>query len=79
VEHTIESDLRGEIDFLTRCDAAWRALREIVDMPDRRLELFLKVCLGNEGRLSATKRGLFAELNDDEVANMEAALRDAGL
>ena len=79
VEHTIETDLRDEIDYLTRFDTAWRALREIVDMPDRRLELFVKLCLGNDGTLSATKRSTFAELTDDEVARMQSAIRDAGL
>ncbi|MBK8098891.1 MAG: Fic family protein [Planctomycetes bacterium] len=79
VEQAIEEDLRGEIDYLTRFDAAWRALREIVDMPDRRLELFVRLCVGNGGRLSATKRPQFAELTDEEIARMEAALLAAGL
>jgi hypothetical protein len=76
---TIDTDLRAEIDYLVRFDAAWRALREIVDMPDRRLELFVKLCLGNDGRLAAGKRNQFAELSDAEIAGMEDALRDAGL
>jgi Fic family protein len=79
VEQSIDSDLQQEIDFLLRYDAAWRALREIVDMPDRRLELFLNLCIGNQGRLSSSKRSLFAELSDDEVAQLEAALKDSGL
>lgn len=79
LEHTIDTDLRAEIDYLVRFDAAWRALREIVDMPDRRLELFVKLCLGNDGRLAAGKRNQFAELSDAEIAGMEDALRDAGL
>jgi len=79
VERTIERDLVDELDFLARFDAAWKALREIVDMPDRRLELFLQLCLGNQGRLSDRKRGLFAELTDDEVARMEQVVKDHGL
>jgi len=79
VERTVDTDLRDEIDFLIRFDTAWRALREVVDMPDRRLERFLHMCLGNQGRLSATRRSQFAELSDDEVARMEQVLRDAGL
>jgi Fic family protein len=79
VEHTIDTDLRGEIDYLVRFDRAWRSIRDIVDMPDRRLELFLKLCLANGGRLSAGKRSHFAELTDAEIARMEATLHDAGL
>lgn len=79
VERTIEHDLAGELDFLARFDAAWRDLREIVDLPDRRLELFLRLCLGNHGKLSARKRALFAELTDEELAGMEAVVQASGL
>lgn len=48
-------------------------------MPDRRMQLFVQVCLGNQGKLSASKRKQFPELSDDEVAAMEQALGDAGL
>lgn len=78
VERAIDVDLRDEIDFLLRYDAAWRALREIVDMPNRRLELFLKLCLANQGQLAKGKRGQFPELRDDEILRMEAALRSIG-
>lgn len=79
VERTIDTDLRGEIDYLVRFDRAWRSIRDVVDMPDRRLELFLKICMANGGRLSAGKRSQFAELTDAEVARMEAILHDADL
>jgi hypothetical protein len=42
------------------------------------LELFLRLCLSNRGRLSALERGSFAELGDDEVAAMEKVVREAG-
>ena len=50
---------------------------EIVDMPDRRVALFVRLCMQNGGRLSVTKRHLFAELDDVEVAAMQAAIGDA--
>jgi hypothetical protein len=49
------------------------------DLPDRRLELFLRLCLGNHGRLSARERGLFPELTDEEVAAMEQVVQESGL
>lgn len=79
VERTVDRDPAEELDFHARFDVAWRELREIVDLPDRRLELFLKLCLGNQGRLSARKRALFAELSDEEVAALERVVQDAGL
>ena len=45
-------------------------------MPDRRASLFVRLCM-QSGRLSAAKRQRFAELDDAEVAAMEAAVRDA--
>ena len=50
---------------------------KIVDMPDRRVALFVRLCMQNGGRLSATKRRLFAELNDVEVAVMQASVGEA--
>jgi Fic family protein len=79
VERTIDTDLREELEFLGRYDAAWRTLRETVDMPDRKLELFIKLCFANHGRLSASKRNQFRELSDEEVELLEEALRAAGL
>ena len=51
-------------------------MREIVDMPDRRASLFVRLCM-QRGRLSAAKRRRFPELDDAEIAAMEAAVRDA--
>jgi hypothetical protein len=79
VERTIERDLVDELDFLERFDEAWKAVREIVDLPDRRLELFLRLCFGNRGRLSALERALFSELTDDEVEAMEQVVQERGL
>jgi hypothetical protein len=79
VERTIDVDLQNEIEFLVRYDAAWRRLREVVDMPNRRLELFLKLCFANQGRLSKTRRDQFAELTDDEIARLEQVLRESGI
>ncbi len=45
-------------------------------MPDRLIDLFIKLCLQNNGRLSARKReSHFGLLTDGELANMEDAVR----
>lgn len=77
VAETVEKDIPEELRFLGIHDRAWKLVREIVDMPDRRLALFLKICLENEGKLSKRKRDEFSELSDSEVATMEAAIREA--
>ncbi len=74
VAKTIDGDLIHELDYLERFDAASRAAREIVDMPDQRLALFVQLVMQNNGTLSTTKRSLFAELSDDEIARMETVI-----
>ena len=77
VADTVRRDLTEELAFIAVFDRACAAVREVVDMPDRRVALFVRLCMQNGGRLSATKRRLFAELNDVEVAAMQASIGDA--
>lgn len=74
---SVEHDLSDELVFLTVFDRAVAAAREVVDMPDRRLSLFVRLVLQNGGRLSARKRDLFDELAPEEIETMEAAIRAA--
>jgi len=74
VAETIRTDLKEEIGFLTVFDAAIRATMDIVDMPDRRASLLVRLILQNNGRLSQGKRGTFAELTDEEISAIEAAV-----
>lgn len=74
---TVEHDLSEELVFLTVFDRALASAREIVDMPDLRLSLFVRLVLQNAGHLAARKRSQFEELTDDEVEAMEAAIRAA--
>lgn len=59
VAETIRTDLREEIGFLKVFDAAIRATMDIVDMPDRRASLLVRLILQNNGRLSQPKRATF--------------------
>lgn len=72
---TIDDELKKELDFLVSYDTTKKALQDIVDMPDRQIDLFIRVCMQNKGRLSAAKRAShFAALTDEEVARMESAI-----
>ncbi len=77
VIEAVERDLREEVEFLDVHGRALAAVREVVDMPDRHASRLVRLILQNGGRLSRTKRATFAELTDDEIAAMEAAVRDA--
>ncbi len=78
IGHTIDTELVEELSFLARYGETKQAIQVIVDMPDRQIDLFIRFCLQNNGRLSARKRGShFAFLSDDEVAPMEQAIQAA--
>lgn len=76
VRLTIDHELVEELDFLANYDKTKQAIQEIVDMPDRLVDLFMQFCLQGGGRLSARKReSHFAFLTDEELASMEHAVR----
>ncbi len=67
-----------ELDHLDRMERAKTALRETLDLPDRRLNLLLAMIHQNGGKLSANKRrGEFSDLDDQEVADAEGYYRTA--
>src|SRR5262249_21311560 len=77
VTEAIRQDLKQEIGFLTVFDAAVRRTMEIVDMPDRRASLLVRLMMQNNGRLSRTKRHQFRELKNEELAAIEAVVAAA--
>ena len=75
VRETIRRDLREEIGFLQVFDQAVRDTMEIVDMPDRRASLLVRLIIQNAGWLPQAKRPLFSELRDEEIAAIELAVQ----
>ncbi len=77
IEQTIETELANELTFLANYDRTKRAMQETVDLPDRDLDLFIRLCLQNHGRLSKSKRdSSFQSLRDDEVERLEKCVAD---
>jgi len=77
VEETIRHDLRDEIGFLAIYDKAMRAVMEIVDMPDRRASLLVRLIIQNRGTLSTTKKeSEFSQLTVEEIERIEAAISE---
>jgi Fic family protein len=78
IDQTIDTELADELEFLANYDKTKKAIQEIVDMPDRQIDLFIRFCLQNNGRLSARKRASrFDFLSDEEVALIEGAVQSA--
>jgi hypothetical protein len=78
IKQTIDTELVEELAFLANYDDTKMAIQEIVDMPDRQIDLFIRFCLQNNGRLSVRKRAShFNFLSEDEIARMEQAIQSA--
>ncbi len=76
VRVTIEEELTEELSFLADYDTTRSNIQEIVDMPDRLLDLFIKLCMQNHGRLSDRKKeSHFSLLTEDELTSMEQVVQ----
>lgn len=78
VEKTVDIELVEELTFLVNYDKAKSSIQEIIDMPDRQIDLFIRFCLQNNGQLSARKRASHFEfLLEEEISDMEQAVRSS--
>nr|WP_205634512.1 Fic family protein [Rhizobium altiplani] len=77
ISETIRIDFRDELDFMATYDTAYKAVREVIDMPDRRASMFVNFYMQNKGSISKRKRALFDELSDEDIKDLEAAIRYA--
>jgi Fic family protein len=77
VNKTIEEELVEELSFLVNYDNTRKAIQDIIDMPDRLIDLFIQLSMQNNGNLSARKRSAhFDFLTDEELTAMELAVRN---
>jgi hypothetical protein len=74
VLEAVRVDFKEELEFVEVYDRAFSAIRQVIDMPDRRASLLAKLCLQNGGRLSNKKRAQFSEVRDEEIRQIEDAL-----
>ncbi len=75
VERTLENELVPELEELSRWERARILMGKIVDMPDRRLALFVLFVRQNQGTLPKSRREFFAELSDEEIAALERVVQ----
>lgn len=72
VENTIQVELVAELNFLSYYERTKRALQEVVDLPDQKLDLFMRSLDQNNGKLGEKKRRQnFEFLTDEEIQEME--------
>mgnify|MGYP001612543179 CR=1 FL=1 len=77
IDKTIEEELVEELTFLANYDTTKKSIQDIVDMPDRKIDLFIQLCLQNSGNLSSRKKiSHFDFLTDEELSLLEQAVKD---
>jgi hypothetical protein len=78
IEKTVVTELPRELAMLASYDRVRTSLQEIVDLPDRKMDLFIRLCIQNNGKISPNKREEhFSMLTDNEVEKMENAFAEA--
>ena len=76
IDQTINIEYITELTFLANYDNTKKAIQEIVDMPDRKIDLFIRFCRQNNGQLSKSKRtSHFDFLTDNEIVLLEQAIQ----
>lgn len=76
IHATLREDMPGELRFIQRYDETKKALQNIVDMPDKDLNLMITFLHQNKGVFPKRRREQFSKLTDEEIAAMQARFRD---
>lgn len=75
IEQTIKTDLKKELTFIQDYDKIKQSIRELVDMPDKQIDLMIKLVIQNKGILAPSKRKkFFSLLTDQEITQIEAVI-----
>ena len=75
VERTVHIDFEAELHFLSRYDKIKSSIKQIIDMPDQQIDLFIKCVRQNNGALSERKKhSHFEMLTKEEIEQMEAVI-----
>lgn len=77
IAETIEHYIEKEIKFIANYDNTKKSIQEIVDLPNRHIDLFIKFIMQNNGNLAMSKRHrFFPELTDEEIKNITTIIRN---
>jgi phage regulator Rha-like protein len=65
----------NELIFIQRYDEVKKALQQIVDMPDKEINLMITFLHQNKGIFPKRRREHFIKLTDNEITKMQTAFR----
>jgi hypothetical protein len=75
IRSTVLEELPMELYFIQHYDELKKEIQDIVDMPDKDINLMILFLYQNKGNLSKGKRKSFEKLTDDEIAKMEDSFK----
>jgi hypothetical protein len=75
IHATLQEDMPEELLFIQRYDEVKHALQNIVDMPDRDINLMIMFLHQNKGIFPKRRREQFSKLTDQEIDSMQTAYR----
>ena len=73
IQTTVNKDIPEELLFLQCYDELKSNIRDIVDMPDNKIDRMILFLHQNNGKLASRKRKFYKELSDKEIERMEQA------
>jgi Fic family protein len=76
IHATLREDMPDELQFLQRYDEVKKALQNIVDMPDKDINLMIVFLHQNKGIFPKRRREHFSKLTDSEITRMQAKFRE---
>lgn len=77
IDAAIHKDMLNEIEFLANYDKTKKAMQEIVEMPDNKIDLFIRFVMQNNGKLSPQKqKNYFSLLTEDEITQFVKIIRE---
>lgn len=77
VEKTIKETLPDELNYLNAFDQAYRAINEMIEMPDNTIKSLITLIVQNEGKLSKRKKEkYFGQLTRQEVEEIEGIIEE---
>jgi hypothetical protein len=75
IQETTNQDMPEELEFIQHYDELKRELQNIVDMPDKDIDLMIIFLHQNKGVFPNRRRKDFAKLTEEEIGSMETAYK----
>ena len=75
IEDTLKTELIPELDYLWAWDRAREKMRSVVDLPEQKALQIIMFLQQNQGKFPCSRRKLFEELTEEEIAKITEIVR----